>query len=361
MLWDPFAPRHENVTSLPNPPTETPVPPDETPNLQSRPAWRQNLARSFPHWDTNLNSHQIRRSPRALEQNELVDLFYQVEEILGGARSAGTWSDLASVVNNFEAWDAKMMQSHRMFELQPLDMRMILWITYKRQEGGVQGSSALEYYRKLHQVYRLITGGESPIMKEFGAALARQPGAQPEGARAITETEIQKVIRETRNEIEKLQASVQWLTASRSDDLHRLDWEDVTIEGETVTLHWNKGTKGGTQKRVDMFPVAAVPRIKEHLRLKNGRRPFPLDAERMTAMLRRILGHAERLSSHSIKKGALTHLLRQGAPLSQVQFKAKHQTLENLQTYVGPVVWAEAHHALESSQLLATTLTNPAV
>jgi hypothetical protein len=49
------------------------------------------------------------------------------------------------------------------------------------------------------------------------------------------------------------------------------------------------------------------------------------------------------LSSQSVKRGALPHLLLQGCSVESVSYRAKHQSVDLLRVYVGSEIWAEAH------------------
>ena len=48
------------------------------------------------------------------------------------------------------------------------------------------------------------------------------------------------------------------------------------------------------------------------------------------------------LSAHSIKRGALLHLLQQGAPLEILRIIAKHRSLNTLLTYLDSALVAES-------------------
>jgi hypothetical protein len=61
-------------------------------------------------------------------------------------------------------------------------------------------------------------------------------------------------------------------------------------------------------------------------------------------------------TSHSIKKGALVHLLQQGHSLTSVSYKAKHRSVELLRVYIGPQAWAEAHNAHQMADDLRGTI-----
>jgi integrase len=289
-----------------------------------------------------------------VSDEELLELMLRAEGRLGDARSASTWSDIASVLNQFASFDAANLAHHLTYELQPLELRMMYWVEHKLLAASpIDMSTAVEYYRKLHAAFRLLNGAESTLLKEYGAALSRNPEAVPEGARAMQPNELQQALAALDDHVAQCQLTVQWVTASRSDDLHRLTWDDVTTNADgSTTLAWNRGTKSGTTKRQDFLPPTIDPEIRRYLSNKAGPQPFPLDAAAMTRALRRVLDPDPRLTSHSVKKGALTTLLRRGVPLTLVQFKAKHSSLETLQTYVGAEVWAQAHRAVETSELL---------
>jgi hypothetical protein len=334
---------------------------------QPRPEWRQHLQEQYPHWGERIDEHATRVRPTVLSETDLIEISEEVNERCGEARKESTWEGIATVVNQFEAFE--IIQTLPSYRLRPLDRRMLIWLQYKIRPSATAHprlgiSSAVIYYRKLHQLYRLVTGSESPLMREYGQGLAKDPESVPSGERPLAPQELRMLLREARSEAQWAQLYVQWTTASRTDDLQRLVRSQVTLEEDLITLQWDRGTKSGVDKRLDVVP-APPERLTKYLKtLSPTQRPFPLTATILTRVIRSRLEangvspeEAAKVGSHSIKKGALAELLMRGTPLDNVLFKAKHSTSQNLQTYVGPLVWAEAHAAAEMSVLLSQIAT----
>lgn len=320
-------------------------------------AWRETLGRRYPTWHSNVAAHTVRARPRDATEDHLIALRSEVDRRAGMARAQTTWAGIATVLNQFEAFE--LAQTHPSYHVTPLDTRICMWVQHKIWEG-LELSSAVTYLKKLRQMYKMVVGEDSFFLQEFAQALRKDPRSVPEGTRPLTREEMKLLLDRATSEGRWAQLFVQWATASRTDDLHRLSKSQITVTSDLVVLTWDKGTKSGTEKRVDAIPHPPE-RLVSYLRhLPQNRKPFPMDAGALTTFMRRALAlpapDEVRVSSHSIKKGALVALLRSGVPINLVMFKAKHSSEQNLQTYVGAEAWAAAHEAAQMSDVLRTMM-----
>jgi hypothetical protein len=153
---------------------------------------------------------------------------------------------------------------------------------------------------------------------------------------------------------------LQWMTASRSDDMTRLRRRGIvfdTARGQ-IRVTWVLGTKGSQLPFTDFvaLPPPQWTGLQPYLsRSRDDERVFHLDASAMTEIMRRLIG--PQYSSHSIKKGALVHLIGRGHPTPPVAYKAKHRSTDLLRVYVGPEAWARAHNANEMAEDLRGLFT----
>jgi integrase len=334
----------------------------------TKPAWFEQVRRVAPWYAARLDEHAVRSAPAQLSKEELVAILGESQDRMGDARADSTWSNMASVINPFAAFDATQKESS--YQLLPLDMRMVVWLQHRLRQG-LELSSVVIYYRRLHGVYRLLQGCDSLPLQEFGRGLQRDPDSVPRGTRALTREELKTVLEFARTV--SLQAYCQvytmYVLASRTDDVNRLRWEDVTLQDDLVICRWDRGTKSGPDRRLDLIPAppnALVDLLSSApARESSPDGPFSLPCDRITLLIRRALGLSQSdpdwalVSSHCLKKTALVRLLENNVPIYQVQFKAKHATPDMLQTYVGSEAWSVAHDALSMSHTLAEDLSAP--
>lgn len=363
--------RTEPIRLTSSPPAPVPHPAGSAgPTRQCpEPRWRTAVRARYPHWSTILDQQHTRLKVdlHTLPWGRVIqDLHGQLEE----SRAPGTWATIASVVNQFLEFDTRLSSSastHHEWNHMEMDWRMLFFVQYKIV-NGLQVTSAIEYVKKLRQLHRLIAGEVSEpsfLMTEYLKSLHRDPLSTPVGARPLTPEELQQILHNlTRHSTHPAwvpQITCMWITASRADDLHRLEWEDIQAESDRIVIRWDRGTKSGVDKRMDYIPIAlnepspTVTWLKSQGRLdgKAWPKPFPLDANQVTQLLKKYVPDA---SSHSIKKGALVALMDRGASIAQTAWKAKHATDETLQTYVGSRAWADAHQAMQMSNSLGTLL-----
>jgi len=305
------------------------------------------------HWQSQIIARRPtrpRRGAETLTAEEIVSLQEAVDLRLGQSKSDNTWSNIASVLNQFELFDS--FQDQVPYQMSTLDSRMIMWIEHKIRKQELTRSSPVLYAKKLHQAFKEITARPSPLLRDYIAALRRRPDAAPLGAVAMPLEVFRELLQRVQYREVYAQLLIQWLTASRADDMTRLRRRDIvfrnTAQGEVeVEITWFLGTKGSTIPFTDyvLLSQAQAEAVEEQVRkVRPDEFPFRLGAEEISRIIQNALGNT-RYSSHSLKKGALTHLLQLGHSISSVAYKAKHRSTDLLRIYVGPVAWAVAHNA----------------
>lgn len=319
---------------------------DDAPGYKA-PTWMETIRRKFPHWDAQLKQFKLRLTGRPLAPLEFLEVQDLVSHRLRQARAPATWSNIASVINQFHSFDTQQRVAG--WDSMPLDLRMIHFVEWKTLHG-LQLSSALLYAKKLAQLHTM-TGGDSDLLREYMQSLRRDPASVPEGASPLTPSQVRTVLQKAarRTDVIYCQILCALLLAARMDDLNRLTGKSFTLEEGQLWVLWSMGTKSGPDKRADVI-VRPPQRLLDHI-YNTAAQPFPLKHSAITAILRNMLPDAE-VSSHSLKKTALVHLLSQRIPASQVAFKAKHADECLIQTYVGPMHWAKAQGIVNMGEVL---------
>jgi integrase len=318
--------------------------------------WSRHLP---PHWKLNLAKHGPKRhqSRARLAPTDNAHLAAHMDHLyqrLGASKAPSTWRDLAQVLNQFTRFDQEAQCAG--WNTTPLELKMALWVEAKVQAGHLHGGSPVEYVKKLQNAYRVITGGPSLVLADLARAYRRNPEFQPVQAKPLSrETWLQVLDRATTPAI-YLHFLLMWKTASRASDMPRLKPSDFAFrsnDGGPAGVHqllvtWSDGVKGRATAFADIVLLSTDERaaLTKHLRLFGPEEsPFHMDDQEVTQTLRR-LSNDPALSSHSVKRGALQHLLLQGFSVESVSYRAKHQSVDLLRVYVGSEIWAEAHGAL---------------
>lgn len=268
----------------------------------------------------------------------------RADERLGDCRAPSTWDNISAIMNQFHLFDAN--QTSADYIHLALDWRMAAWIEHKVAKGELNRGSPVQYAKKMQQAYREIFGEPSSVLRDLAAGLRRRPDATAMGAIPLPEPQFRLLLSRCRHPDVYHQILIQWMTASRTDDMNRLRRQDFDIDGETVKVTWNLGTKGSQMPFTDIIslPAGHTRALGQYLtRFGSDDKVFSLSSDTLTAIIRAQVG--PQYSSHSIKKGALVHLIEMGHPLTSVAYKAKHRSIDLLRVYIGPTAWAKAHNA----------------
>jgi integrase len=308
------------------------------------------------YWRQKLAGRRPPRPVEALNAGEWATLLEAFATTMGSARADSTWAVLRTVYTQFTAFDDVQCRGLRAYQVLELDQRMIMWHLWKLQKREISRSTPFKYCKILIQLYRRMThDAGSILLSDYKKALRRAGYHLADGARPATVQELQRLVasRETISSTTRMQILTMWLLCARTDDVRRLQRKDITLRNTVVTVTWNAGTKSGARP---LESVMTIPRAhlaewtREVMTGDPNAHPFPLDCDQISRAMRHI---APDLTSHSIKKGSLTYLISKGAPLQDVAFRAHHDQLDQLRTYVGEHYWALAHHADEMGMMIA--------
>lgn len=329
----------------------------------------RSMTRTFQR---QVQRHRTQRHPTgALTDGEVVELLTETDVQLEQSRAEHTWEGYASVIHQFRLFDQR--QRSPAWRGCAMANKIVAWITWcmNRQEDarvhqrkGIQKTTALTYLKKLRYMYtrsqhHWTKAGEA-ILEDYQKSLKRSGAENPtDPAIPIKPEQVKRAIEDTESLVARAQILAMWLTASRTSDVQRLTTSDIELQAcpgtrgkLLIIFKWRNGTKGSYGTVHDLVEVdrQTAATIRRALDLAgNGGNPFPLGHAAITCVLRRV---EPELSSHSIKKGALTILLQHFPPM-HVAEKAKHRDTTLLRAYVGATEWARANEAIQMSAELA--------
>lgn len=277
--------------------------------------------------------------------NEHSILRQQIESRLIGARAESTWSGLTGVWKQFLAYI--QLNFPEQDDIPPYEVGVMMFIEAKMLSKTIRVQSAYQYVKRLMQMLtRMAVPYDIQTLLEYKRALKRDGALLPKSQAEPANPEDIAAAMELLTEPEALGLLVAWLTASRIGEMEHLTincLENVDSDLWIVTFPYTKG---------DPFRLGSATPFRAgrfHERLKNSTRRTPeaqwtpLKTSRAEAVVGRV---REGLTAHSVKRGALLQLLRQGVPLHVIQMIAKHKDLETLLIYLprGEVAYALGIH-----------------
>lgn len=233
----------------------------------------------------------------------------------------------------------------------PIESQIMLFVTFllnKPKCNGekdpwtpIKATTALNYLYLIRKGLELTQGQTLPMtarLGTFSSALRVMAGTQEiEQAVPATLEEMKQVGTSTHLSMEeKALIELGWVTAARVDDLLRLEWRDVAEEmtGVTLTFRRTKGDRFGLGTVLSV-EISSYHHLQQYLR--SNRRSesavvFEMSYARVVAALKTINAS---WSGHSLRRGALIHLARQGFALEDIQDLARHASVISTRRYVG--------------------------
>ena len=298
------------------------------------------------------------------------ELLVSAEARIQGARSGGRQDALSGGYKAFLAWCALVEEPGSTLAM---EWRVICYVESKlvanappgltkeqlTAQGYIVNSTAVKTIKNLKQ--SLFESGhgthlDGPTLDMYKTSLEKA-GMKPVQAPPATLEEVVKTL-ELLTPDERVGMMLAWLCAARLGEIAPLRKENVVaIQSDpcilAVTFPESKADLHKLGVAMVTYPGAWTLEILEHLAaLGPGAQVSSLTTERAAAILARV---NPTLSAHSVKRGALTTLLRANVPLSIIQTIAKHRDLEMTFLYL-PRVEVALHLGLhEASRVLAPT------
>ena len=289
--------------------------------------------------------------------------------MVGGARSEGRSDALSSTWKGFLAWSGIYDSDSQL----TLEWRVICYIESKLASnapahltkaekmalGYIENSTASKYIKNLKQsIYKQGSCLDEATLAEYKSSVERQ-GMKPDQAPPATLDDVIKAL-EFLAESEWVGLCLAWLCAARIGEMQWLTRSSIVILDEeagllSVTFPRSKSDPFQYGTTMVTYCGGWTKRIMAYLhRLAPSARVTELTTERVDAVLKRV---NQIYSAHSIKRGALTMLLRANVPLSIIQQIAKHRDLEMTYLYL-PQTEVALHLGLhEASRMLGPPRT----
>lgn len=257
-----------------------------------------------------------------------------LEDRLMGARAASTWGGLQSIWKQFIVFCQENLDG----EDGGLEheWKIMLFLQAKLEAKIITVQTAFKYSKQLRQISKQMKiSFDDDAVKEFQAALKREGALKPEHQAIPAERE--DVVRALGylTEGEAVGMIIAWVTCSRVGEVRHILKEDmVNVRGDlwSVTFPYSKGDPFRLGTTIVAHFGEWADRVKHHVtKLNPSQGVSSLTTERAAAVLDRV---RPGLTGHSIKRGALTTLLKAGVPMSILQILAKHKDLETLLHYL---------------------------
>jgi Phage integrase family len=268
-----------------------------------------------------------------------------------------------STLSNYTNTMARFQRFSRLYLPENLstELRIMLWLEYEMSANNLKVSAAHQYIKDLSALStRLGTPLEG--LTDYKRALQRAGALRPDHqAPPMSKEQVNELLQDLiaqHNEHQFVHVLLMWYTASRFDDIHKLSPKRVVYERQIDDRHqWNvdfalsKSSQfylGGSSKMMLSRP--------HHDRLQVFLRRRTL-CDQLTATSYDELNQAIHrnfpgLTCHSIKRGALMHLLQKGVSLDLLQTIAKHRSLNTLLIYLDSAQVAESLGMADAARLL---------
>ena len=234
----------------------------------------------------------------------------------------------------------------------PHDECAMLWATSQRL-GGLSTSSTLQYLNNIAGALRRFEGyplDSVQVLSDYRRALKRQGALKPKRqAQPATPQDIRRAIEREPRRLVQLLLGIMWRGAARVSDALRLDVKDVQPDpdNDVVNIRW-------TQSKSDPFRVGHITGITLQAGLRKilERRLRQAEKRKQTTLFPPSVGYRcatkaikrarATLTTHSLRRGALTHLARKGVPLEEVRLLSRHATVDGVIRYVSAAENARA-------------------
>lgn len=240
-----------------------------------------------------------------------------------------------------------------------------LWLT-ERQAAGDRPATIQRRLVALSSLYRYAASHGLPLVcpvtEDHRPQVER--GRHDRSARALTDTEVRAMFQACADIRDALVLGLLFTDGLRVSELCGADDDDVLTEGRRCTLRVRR--KGGRTVRVALDPTVCdlIDAYRQIRPAPTGGEPAPLVADLdgrridrwdVTRLLRRVARAAgirdhTTLGPHALRASAITDLIEQGRPVTEVQGWSGHRTLQQVLGYY------EAHKRDERNAAMSADL-----
>lgn len=295
------------------------------------------------------------KSEPPLVQGELRQLYGAARVVLAQALAESTWRGHHSVFRRYLQFANHLEASQ--LHLEP-EVMLVLFITRLLKRGDIDVSSALTYVNSLVSCLRRhgVELKEKSLIKDIRRALRRMGASKPKRqAPPATLAEVHKAIRDAPTAGLKLIILLSWRAGARVGDVARLRRQDlVLVPGGAKLGFWDA--------KNDPFHLGCHTGVTLSQDESQLLETFWGRTEEIHPLARyacQVDGHLKTvnpiLSRHSLRRGALTALLRSGVDLDSIRGFSKHSSISALLRYLPAAEIPSVSKATELSKFLLDT------
>ena len=255
--------------------------------------------------------------------------------VLDRALANSTWDNIASCYRRFQefrqAWEAAEG---------PIDTgtAIILWVSKKMSVDNVLPSSGLAYSYAVSSAHRhmLEDTVHSHKLDAFRRGLRRM-GAEVPRTQAVpaTKAEVEQAMRDERDPEVRLALGLMWHGAARCSDVKSIATREVRVKNDgVVSITW-RGTKNDPFAKGQTTGVCLPTQLNGVLgkTMRKNRDGGLVQGVSYSKVSRAVKRVNPALTPHSLRRGAVHHLIHKGLELRAVQKLTRHRTTEGLLQY----------------------------
>lgn len=289
-----------------------------------------------------------------LAEGERSKLITSANAYIGDALALSTRRGVHSVYRRF-------LEFSRHWEMQcgtPLDVptAVVLFVTRLLSRGDISKSSAVQYVVDIQSAEkRLGRPLDSQLVRDFVRSLKRAGAMNPtRQAVPATKADVERAIGLEPDPIVRAAVALAWYGAARISDVLSREARHFTEMSGYWSVDW-VGSKSDPFRLGQATGVALPMPQSETLRSLIRTTPAQqrvfsgLPFKRVVAALKRA---GQSLTGHSLRRGALFHLLRSGVSLDVLRSVSRHSSQDALMRYLPGAEVPLVQRTAETSRLL---------
>ena len=276
---------------------------------------------------------------------------------LGDALAPSTWRGLEATHRRLLQFREQWWQATGV-EL-GWDLTVMHWVQRLLARDDITVASALEYVvRAQGALKRMGHPVDSQLLRDFTRALRRQGAMRPlRQAVPASEAQVVAALGSEEDGDTQLAIVLAWSGAARVSDVVRLRVRNVTFEDGFVAVNWS-------DTKSDPFRLGVTTglhladqwkaRLRDRVAGRSGEDVL-LDTD-YRKLVRAVKRADERLTGHSLRRGALLALLDQQVDMDVIRQVSRHSSLDALARYLPAGKLKIARTSAEASRLLGANL-----
>lgn len=300
-----------------------------------------------------------------LHPPDVAKLQDSLADTLSKTYSETYWASTQSIYTRFITFAQDLHARKYKFTLVEMGL---LWVQMLLDDGSIHVQSAPQYLTNLSSALKAFHGlnimdeEDSHLWTMFRRAMYREGALNPlhQAPPLKFETMLDIARDPSQPVMHRMSVVVAWLTAARGADLRILTRRRISLQGNELKLDFT-GAKNDPF-RLGLHSTVVVPEefiepLRTYLEsVSPDQQPFPMTGDQITRLLRH---YDPALSGHSIRRGALRHLLLLGASLGEIRVFGRYKTEEGLLHYLPLADLPLQRQMRTTSHLLFQAVANP--